>query len=131
MTTIIYKKILGRYEIIKIDERGGENMRIEFEDPIDASLIISDTPHPVVRGVCDVKCREILDGFITPKLYTGGNMQTLEGFTVKLGAVIKNPADDEYVRRLSEVADGLLLRICRLEAALCEIENKIERKITF
>ena len=131
MTTIFYKKLLGRYEIVEISDPRGETIRIEFEEPIDANIILSDMPYPVTRGVCNITSCEIVDGYIVPKLYTGGSIQSLEGFIVKKGAVMRKPADEEYTRRLCANLDGLLARICSLEAKVCELQNKIERKITF
>lgn len=131
MTTIIYKKLLGQYEITEINEHGSGRIQIEFEEPIDGNIIIRDLTLPLLRGVCSIECNKLEDGYITPKLYTGGLMHTIEGFIIKNGEIIRKGLDEEYVRRLSQVADALLLRIESIEKTITEIENKIERKIIF
>ena len=131
MTTIIYKKLLGRYEIIEINGHRGEQVRIEFEEPIDGSLVLSDLPFTVMRGICSIDNSVLKDGYILPKLYTGGNMHTLEGFIIKKGAIIRDTPNEEYTKRLCVTVDALLTRIQQLEIKISELENKTERKITF
>ena len=131
MTTIIYKKILGRYEIIEINVSSRENLRIEFEEPIDANLIVSDIPYSVVRGVCNIPINKIPDGRVVPRLYTGAGVEMLEGFIISDGIVAREPVSDDYARRLSLTVDVLLLRIRNMETRIAELENKIERKIVF
>ena len=131
MTTVFYKKLLGRYEITKISEHGVGGIQIEFEEPIDGNVIICDETLPLLRGVCNIDAQRLEEGYIIPKIYTGGLIHTVEGFIIKRGEVIRRGPDEEYVRRLSEAANDLLLRVERLEKSIAEIQNKIERKIIF
>ena len=131
MTTIFYKKILGLYEISEISEVCDGCIRIEFEEPLNAKLVISDLVLDVSCGVCSINADKLSDGEYAPKLYTGTVMQSIEGFIVKKGAVIQKNYDDDYVRRLSGTVDTLLHRIQSLEAAMNEVQDKIERKIVF
>ncbi|MBE6644635.1 MAG: hypothetical protein E7612_04555 [Ruminococcaceae bacterium] len=131
MTTVFYKKLLGRYEITKISEHGVGGIQIEFEEPIDGNVIICDETLPLLRGVCNIDAQRLEEGYIIPKLYTGGLIHTVEGFIIKRGEIIRRGPDEEYVRRLSEAANDLLLRVERLEKSIAEIQNKIERKIIF
>ena len=131
MTTVFYKKLLGRYEITKVSEHGVGGIQIEFEEPIDGNVIICDETLPLLRGVCNIDAQRLEEGYIIPKLYTGGLIHTVEGFIIKRGEIIRRGPDEEYVRRLSEAANDLLLRVERLEKSIAEIQNKIERKIIF
>ena len=131
MTTIFYKKILGQYEITEISELSGKEIRFEFEEPLDGNLLISNAVFDISSGVCQLEAERIPDGEITPKLYTGGDMQKIEGFIFKHGAVIQKMPDSDYTRRLSITVDALLRRVDALEKALAELENKTERKISF
>lgn len=131
MTTVFYKKILGNYEISEICESSTEELRLEFEEPIDGKIVISSSVFDLYRGVCKIKTTNLPSGEISPKLYTGGIMQKLEGFIHKSGAVIQKAPDTDYAKRLAITVDALSVRIQKLERVLLEIENKIERKITF
>ena len=131
MTTIIYKKLLGRYEIHKIDEGGGESIRIEFEEPIDGSIILCDTPYSIRCGVCNIKKSTLTDGELIPKLYTGTAVMNIEGFIISHGAVVRKSPDADATRRLCAVVDELFYRVRALEDSISDIQNKIERKIQF
>ena len=131
MTTIFYKKILGNYEIAEICASSSEEIRLEFEEPIDGKIVISSSVFDLYHGVCKIKTTNLTDGEISLKLYTGGIMQKLEGFIHKNGAVIQKTPDTDYAKRLAITVDALSVRIQKLERVLLEIENKIERKITF
>ena len=131
MTTIFYKKLLGRYEITEIREHGVDGIQIEFEEPIDGNVIICEETLPLSRGICNISATKLREGYIAPRLYTGGLIDAIEGFIIKKGEVIRKGLDEEYVRRLSEAANTLLLRVESIEESITEIENKIERKIIF
>ena len=131
MTTIFYKKILGRYEISEIRELADKEIRFEFEEPIDGKLLISNAVFDISSGVCITQKERLPEGEISPKIYTGGVMQKIEGFVLTDSAVIRKPPDSDYARRLSITVDTLLKRVATLEKALGELENKTERKITF
>ena len=131
MTTIFYKKILGRYEISEITELADKEIRFEFEEPIDGKLLISNAVFELSNGVCQVKKERLSEGEITPKLYTGGGMDKIEGFILSGDAVLRIPVDSDYTRRLSITVDAILMRVNALEKSLEELENKTERKITF
>ena len=130
MTTIVYKRILGRYEIGEISTTEGYGAVIEFEKPIDGTLIVGTVTVQIKRGCGRT---ELLpsDGDYAPKLYTGGTLENIQGFTVSSGAVIPTPEDSEYLSRLALCVDSLLKRVGALEMALSSVEEKIERKITF
>ena len=131
MTTIFYKKILGRYEISEITEPSDKEIRFEFEEPIDAKLLVSDAVLKVESGACLVEKARLSEGEISPKLYTGGGMEKAESFILTSGAVIRKPSDTDYARGLAITVDALLSRVGALETRLAELENKTERKITF
>ena len=131
MTTIFYKKVLGQYEISEISELSDEEIRIEFEEPIDGKLLISNAVFELASGVCRVKKDRLSEGEIDPKLYTGRDICKIEGFILSHGAIIRKGPDLDYIRRLSITVDTLIQRVDRLEAALGELEKKTERKITF
>ena len=131
MTTVFYKKVLGNYEISEICESAADDVRLEFEEPIDGKIVISSSVFELSRGVCRIKITNLTEGDLAPKLYTGGNMQKIEGFIHKRGAIMRKPLDQDYARRLSLTVDALFTRVQKLEKVLLEIENKIERKITF
>ena len=131
MTTIFYKKILGAYEISKITSPTDSDMRFEFEEPIDGKLLISNAVLELSSGACEVKKNRLLEGETEPKLYTGGDIQKIEGFILSSGAVIRKAPDQDYARRLASSVDALLHRVSALEASLEELKNKTERKITF
>ena len=131
MTTIFYKKILGRYEISEISNLPGEEITFEFEEPVDGKLLISNSVFDICGGVCRIIAARLPEGEIAPKLYTGWGMHKIEGFIFKHGAVIQKAPDSDYVRRLSITVDAILHRMDAIEKALGELENKTERKITF
>lgn len=131
MTTVFYKKILGNYEISEICESTGNGARLEFEEPIDGKIVILSSVFDLSRGVCNIKASHLPEGDLVPKLYTGGDMQKIEGFIHKLGAIIRKTPDADYARRLAVTVDALFSRVQGLEAVLDEMKNKIERKITF
>ena len=131
MTTVFYKKILGHYEISEICESSGEDIRFEFEEPIDGKLVISNSVFDIFHGVCQTKVSNLSEGDISPKIYTGGDMQKIESFIVKQGAVLRKARGEDYIRGLSVTVDALLCRVQILEEKIAEVQNKIERKITF
>lgn len=131
MTTIFYKKVLGSYEISEVCEAPGEEVVLEFEEPIDGKIVIASSVFELSHGVCKAKTAKLPDGEISPKLYTGGIIEKIESFIHKSGTVIQKAPDADYVKRLAITVDAIFCRIQRLERLLGEIENKIERKITF
>ena len=123
--------MLETYEIDKIEEHTGDGIKIMLEAPIDAKLILGDSVHIVIGGVCNIQKSKLSDGDFIPKLYTSRGMTLLEGFIIKHGAVIRKNPDADYVRRLADCVDGLYTRVLSLENSLEEIQDKISRKISF
>ena len=128
MTRIVYKKILGRYMIASISEADGEGLSIELSAPIDATVAIGKEVYKMKCGVCDV-INALPDGEISPKLYTGSEMCPIESFINKNGEIHKASISDELVRSAFAGIDALEERLATAEALICDLEDKISRKI--
>ena len=131
MTTIFYKKLLNKYEITKIEVGSGEGVCIRLDEPTDAKITLCKASFDLVRGICTIPDCVLVDGEAEPILYTSHGREFLEGFILKRGAVIQKNPDSEKVRHLTAVADNLSKRVGDLEALVEQIQNKIERKISF
>lgn len=131
MQTIIYKSILGRYEISDVTSSTGDGIRVLFDTPLDGHLTIGATVYPIARGVCKIPSTRLSDGEVLPRLVSGGAVKNLEGFTVTRGAVIRRSPDEEYSRRLAEAVDSLAKRISAIEAEIDTVRDKISQKLSF
>lgn len=129
MKTIIYKNRAKRYECAEILDRGGDDLEFIFELPIDCRMTISDTVVEIKGGVGKTKLSRIPEGDVSPKLFIGGKVHTLEGFTVSRGAVIRKRADEEYIRNLSEFCEELSKRVEELENKNEELIKLMTQKI--
>ena len=131
MTTLIYKYILGRYELYDVKNLAGEEMRIIFEEPYDGKLTLGDRVFNVTRGVCKIHKSHLQDGELSPKLITSGSIKTLEGFIAHGGAVTRISQGADYARSLASSVDALFKRVAALEAALSEVNKNMNRKLEF
>ena len=129
MKTIIYKIRANRYECADVLDGGGDDLSFIFELPISCRMTISGTVIEIEGGIGKAKLSSIPEGYVTPKLFLGGKVHTLEGFTVSRGAVIKKRADEEYIRNLSEFCEGLSKRVEALEIKNAELINLMTQKI--
>ncbi len=131
MKTIIYKKVLGRYEIEKINDRGGDKILVEFCEPIDSKLTVAGRVFPVERGVARIDAKRLPDGELSPKLYTDGAVSSIEGFILSHGAIVRINVTDDYVRKLVSVVDELQLKVRSLEENCRKIQKKIDQPLQF
>lgn len=131
MTIIVYKTVLGRYELCEIARDTGDGYSIIFEHPIDAKLVIADRVYSVRRGLCNIEESALRDGEITPRLVTSCGVNTIEPFIVSGGAIIKKQPDAEYLRRTVRITQELFDRVAALEAEVGALKNKTEQKIEF
>lgn len=129
MKTIIYKIRANRYECTEVLDRGGDDLEFIFELPVSCRMTLSDTVVEIEGGVGKTKLSCIAEGDITPKLFIGGKVHTLEGFTVSRGAVIKKRADEEYVRNLAGFCEELSKRVEELENKNAELMKLMTQKI--
>ena len=131
MTTLIYKNLLGRYELSDVKSLGGEDVRIIFEEPFDGKLTLGERVFNVTRGICKLHSSELPEGEISPKLITGGSIKTLEGFISHGGSVIRKCPDSDYIRLLTKSVDELYKRVGGIESSLTEIKQKLNRTLEF
>lgn len=131
MKIIVYKMLLGRYEIREISDSGGDEIRIKFEESIDGKITLGELPFTLSCGVCKIPAAKLTDGEVTPKLYTGGKILPLESFIVSGGAIIRKNPDADYIRRIADAVDKLTHRVSDIEEELLEIQDKITQKINF
>ncbi len=129
MKTVIYKIRAKRYECAEILDRGGDDLKFVFELPINARMLISDSVVEIKDGIGKTKLSRISDGDVSPKLFIGGKVHTVEGFTVSRGAVIRKRADEEYIRNLSEFCEELSKKVEKLEIKNEELEKLMTQKI--
>ena len=93
--------------------------------------MIADRVYTVRRGLCNIEERALRDGEITPRLVTSCGVNTIEGFIVKGGAIIKKEPDAEYLRRAVRITQELCERVSALETELRALRSKTEGKIEF
>lgn len=131
MRIIVYKMVLGRYEISEIREDMGDEVRIKFEESIDGKIMLGRAVFPLSSGICKIPKSKLPEGDIHPKLYTASGLIPLESFIVNGGSIIRKNPDSDYVRHVAESVDGLTARVSDIEAQLSEIQNKITQQIRF
>ena len=131
MKIIIYKIILGKYELTDLRDDGGEELQILLEEPVSGRLMLGSRVFNVTRGMCKLKTHELPDGEISPKLITAGAIRNLESFISHGGHVSRKAPDAEYIRSLGAAADTLFKRVSAIEKTLTSIEKKLNQKIEF
>ena len=131
MTTIVYKKILNCYRIVKIHTDGSSEIVLQFANAIDAKLFIGKSALEVRCGKAEVKKAALCDGEICPKLYTGATLEEIEGFIFTNGAVLRKSLDESYVRELSEAVEEISEKLAEYESAISEIRCRIDGKLKF
>jgi hypothetical protein len=131
MKTIVYKMILGRYEICEISDNGGDEIRIKFDESFDGKITLCGLPFILSCGVSRIPVSKLTDGEARPNLYTGGKILPLESFIVSKGAIIRKNPDSAYIRRVADAVDNLTQRVSHIEEKLAEIQDKITQKINF
>ena len=131
MKIIVYENRANSYECTYIREDGSDEIKIIFDEPLDAKLTISDKVADVKAGICTARISELGEGEISPVLFLGARLFKLEPFIVKGGALIGKNPDESVVRAISERCCAIDRRLSDAERALRDIYEKIETKITF
>ena len=131
MITIIYKSTLNRYIINEVKGDCGDEILIKLSEPTDASLMIVNKVFHIECGTAKIKCRDLNDGRITPCIYKGNRRIALEGFILKGGVVIREPAGDELSREIALATDSLSKTVAELSERISALEDKVNGKIVF
>ncbi len=129
MKTIIYKKRLNQYECTEIQDGGGDRVKFVFDYPINAKMLISKTVVNVADGIGMTSIKKIPEGDVSPKLFSGSSVYTLEGFTVNKGAIIRRCADENYIRNLGRFCEELSIRFEKLEKQNEQLQTLMTQKI--
>jgi len=131
MTILVYKSIIGRYELASISHDTGDGLTVIFEEPLDGKLIIGERVLNVKCGISKSESFILPDGDVTPRLVTSGGVKTLEGFISRRGEIIKKVPDAEYIRNIASALSALIGRVAANEAAIEKINEHINQKIEF
>ena len=129
MKTIVYKMRLNRYECVELHDDGSDEIKFVFEHPINAKMLISESVVNVCDGIGITSTKKLPEGDVTPKLFLGSGVYILEGFTVSRAAVIRKPADENYIRNLGKFCEELSQRVEKLEKRDEELQTLITQKI--
>ena len=131
MKIIVYKKREDFYECSAIKDSREELSSIIFDEPINGKLKLGERILPISGGVCRLDLNNLLDGEYSPVLIKDKRLFKMEEIIIKGAGAQKKTLGEEYLRSLSERIEKNRKRLCRLEALLKDISEKIERKITF
>ena len=131
MKIIVYKKILNQYRITEIRGKSGSAIRLKFEEPIEAKLLIEKSAFDISCGIADIPCNEISDGEIRPNLYTGAGKEEIESFIMLAGAPILNNPDAEYIRQLGEAYEKLSKRLDEYGEEILKVKERLDKKLNF
>ena len=129
MKTIVYKMRLNQYECIEIHDNGGDRIKFVFEFPIKAKMLISKTVVDIADGIGMTSIKKIPDGDVTPKLFVGSSVYTIEGFTVNSGTVTRKAIDENYIRNLGKCYEELSHRVENIENQSKELQSLMTQKI--
>ena len=131
MKTIVYKLIANEYKISEIIDGGAGDIRIVFETPKNAKLIIGGEDFAVRGGVSLIEASRIPKGAVRPILFFSGRFSELEGFVVENGVILTHECHRESVEALTLMQAELKRRVLTLEEKILALEEKINLKINF
>jgi hypothetical protein len=78
--------------------------------------------------VCLIK--DISEGKITPRFYTGMGVSDLEGFVYRSGVAVICRDHNALTIEALKAIDGIILRLSAQEAELVELNKKVSRRIS-
>ena len=128
MTRIVYKKLIGRYLVESIEERCGEGLQIDIEEPINASILIGENVFPVVSGRAFTTV-ELGEGEIHPKLCASVGNADLEGFVLKGGTAHRLTRWDDHFYPMLKTVNDLSERLRKAEDEILLLREAVARRI--